>query len=788
MSLMLTALLLFTMISCAEPDNAENLPPTPSETILTDVKVVVATDISDGLSENDTIELKITKDNKDLTAEEAADYDIYYTVDGITDPSDKDEMKYDPTKKIAMPNNQLIIKAKAYVKADHTKMTKVTTVTIPLHNNVLNAYHEEKILATETVITPGQDYAITLKSDKDTDKIEYKLDNGEFVAYTEPIIINKNFTGDDVTITITGKVNGVVSDNVFTIKLRPFKVDLSNKGVTDVNNVKKDTEIQFWMFVEGKPVPGGEMKNYDIYYTTDGVTEPTDSPEFYFDYKNPNKMPTHDLTVKAIASLHADHKQHSKMMTWELKADPETKTDSAFIAYAQGKELNATTVLDFNEGITVTLKAANNTALQYSLDDGSTFVDYTEKGITIPAEAPETAALTKNLKIKIKDAADDTAVNYAFQWYAYKIDLSNKMTLPNPEPESDILFHIFGIKPDGKTFPIQGNQMSNWDIHYTLDGSDPDNTSALYDFTAAPKMPNEITTVKAIAYHKGVETAKTAIFSTSLTPADPVAKAYISGIEGDKELNEFTTLTANEELVVTLKAPGTKTIQYSLNNAEFVEYTEPIKIKTATTELISLRTQLMELGASSIREYTFKIPAEITEADNKLFITQVMNAGYNAKYIVLQNMGTEKIALCDYTLKVDTESEVLTGTLDAGEKAIIWTKGTNNYIENFIKTCPCAVKIKSEVPGKFAPKKACTIELLSTNNVVLDIINHEADKSGNHISYVREYANPISKTTGAYRFDAKQFQDVKNKLIILEYNAGIKEKLNSLLKTSAQIK
>lgn len=178
------------------------------------------------------------------------------------------------------------------------------------------------------------------------------------------------------------------------------------------------------------------------------------------------------------------------------------------------------------------------------------------------------------------------------------------------------------------------------DVYYTLDGTEPDNTSTLY---TEPFALNVDATIKAITYNGSQYSASVATenYTPPYTPAPTI------------------TNTGN---TVTITAVTGATIRYTVDGGSEQTYSAPFTVSAGYDHEITATAQIAGKGVSCLTNYTVEAPIEITTFAQ---LKSIAVADYGKKF----SLGNDITADNTYT-SIGSTSNPFTGSLNGNGHTI----------------------------------------------------------------------------------------------------------------------
>jgi LruC domain-containing protein len=328
----------------------------------------------------------------------------------------------------------------------------------------------------------------------------------------------------------------------------------------------------------------------------------------------------------------------------------------------------------FETSVKVTLSCSTSGSTIYYTTDGKTPTKYSTQ-----YTGPFTLTETTILKVKAFKGGDYSAVAYA--------KFTKKEKLPTPI-----------ISPDGGCFTnlvkvtiTQGNSRCHPTtiIRYTLDGSEPTSSSALY---TGPITISKTTTVKAKAFRTGHLESDTA--SATFTKKEIVATPVISPKGGCFETAIRVTITCS--------TPGAK-IYYTTDD------TEPNDHSTLYTGPFTL-TQSAKVWAKAYKDGCYapsnRVKEVFTKKDKVATPTISPNGGCFEESVRV-------------TLATTTEGATIYFTLDGSDP----TTSSNKYTEAFTVNKDTTVKAMADMDGCYAQSDIASATFTKNQKVATPTIS-----------------------------------------------------------------
>lgn len=451
-------------------------------------------------------------------------------------------------------------------------------------------------------------------------EILYSTDeSAPYIKYTAPIEIYKTST-----VRISVSKDGVLCGNYsfdYTIPLPQTSSSVPSGTYNNIQKVKLNTNIA----------------SCDIYYTTDGSTPTNLSTKYNGEieiYKTTTlktiaiknevtgPITTYNYTLPTPAvSVSNGNGVYPSPIEVDISVTPDWYDE---IYYTLDGTIPTTSSLIYDKAISidencvlnilVCYKDVEESIVQYAYEFSPTIntdiapgsyeeikyitltpsissydVYYTTDG-TIPT------ALSNKYDVPIEIYKTTTIKAVAIKNNTQSSCFSFKYTLPTPKITSNISSGDFD-----KPIQIELNSSVAWydKIYYTLDGTQPDNTSLLY---SEPILINENTTLKAVSYYKNDESSVKQ-YSYTFTP-------IVSADVDSGTFSEVKNITLNSSI-------QEYDIYYTLDGSDpkinGVLYQNPIEIyKTTTLKIIAVKNS----SSSNTKTYTYSFPQPTVSANN----------------------------------------------------------------------------------------------------------------------------------------------------------------------------
>ncbi len=304
-----------------------------------------------------------------------------------------------------------------------------------------------------------------------------------------------------------------------------------------------------------------------IYYTVDGSTPDDLSP--LYDPANKPVVTEANTTVKAIA-----YKVGSPHSSIAVANYVVPKVATPIIAPASGTVLIGT--------LASIVCATSGATIYYTLDGNPATTSSTQ--YTGPIEISSGTTINA-IAVKAGYFDSDPAIAN------YGIPANINTPVIDPSSGEVLLGTVASITCS----------TSDAIIYYTMDGSDPNEGSILYDPSKKPSIMNSGTTVKAIAYKTGYP--HSSIASETYT-IPKVATPVIAPVGGEVLIGTMVSITSDTE---------GSSIYYTLNGAtpsrSSTLYTAPIEINSATViNAIAVKTGYFD---SDTAETIYSVPGSV---------------------------------------------------------------------------------------------------------------------------------------------------------------------------------
>ncbi len=301
-----------------------------------------------------------------------------------------------------------------------------------------------------------------------------------------------------------------------------------------------------------------------IYYTIDGST-PTEASTLYRkEIVLPDNAVGTVVTVKAMAVAEGYTASDVAVFRYTVTEafDPWTHTEIPTADPVSGSEIHV--------GESIELNCATEGALIYYTTDGSGPTEdstlYTE-AIVVPR-----SAFGSPFKIRAFAVAEGCVPSGEGD-FVYTVLPSDKTTAPVADPISGTELAV------GDTIDLSCT-MSDAAIYYTLDGSDPDETSKLYleSIVVPDYVAGEEFTVRAIAVAPGYYASDVAVFSYAVSETIPVTRTAAPVADP----RDGSYLVVGETISLSSATEGAK-IYYTTDGLEVTKesalYDGPIKVE-----------------------------------------------------------------------------------------------------------------------------------------------------------------------------------------------------------------
>ena len=523
-------------------------------------------------------------------------------------------------------------------------------------NNINNGYpilgFQNKLICSLPSGTYSDVQALELSTTINGSEILYSTDgSAPYIKYTAPIEIYKTST-----VRISVLKNDVVCGNYsfdYVIPLPQTYSTVPSGTYNNIQKVKLDTNIT----------------SCDIYYTTDGST-PSDLSTKYngeieiyktttlktIAIKNEVTGPvsTYNFTLPApVVSVSKGNGVYHSPVEVDISVTPNWYDE---IYYTLDGTIPTKSSLIYNKAISidencvlkilVCYKGIEESIVQYTYEFSPTISTDIEPGSyeeikyinltpSIPSydvyyttDGTNPTTLSNKYDIPIEIYKTTTIKAVAIKNNTQGSCFSFKYTLPTSRVTSNISSGDFD-----KPIQVELNSSVAWydKIYYTLDGTQPDNTSLLY---TEPIVLNENTTLKAVSYYKN-DGSSIKQFSYTFTPA-------VSANVDSGTYSEVKSITLNSSI-------DEYDIYYTLDGSDpktnGILYQNPIEIyKTTTLKIVAIKNS----SSSKTKTYTYSFPQPTVSVNNNIVFSS------DKKVEIISNISGYEIY---YTLDGSTPSK-----------------------------------------------------------------------------------------------------------------------------------
>ena len=525
---------------------------------------------------------------------------------------------------------------------------KDDTFKAPLGAKLLGTIYEDTIAPTKPTITvdkkeiTNKDVTASIEYTEDSKDKKYRIDGGEWLDYTEPIVINKNSKIEARGIDKAGNASDISSYTITNIdKIAPDNPEIlsSNENPT---NQDITVNINYSSDSRGKKyrIDGGEWLDYTVpleitkncKIEAKGIDEATNESEIMvYNVENIDKVAPENPIISADTILPVNH---------DVKVNVSYSEDSVIRKY----RINGGEWLDYNGELTI---SENSKIEAKSYDNAGNVTEITSYDVSnIDRIAPniptinvsESKPTNKNVKISINYTEDSVNKKYKIddgEWLDYigefEVDKNSKVEakgIDNATNESEIaiknISNIDKEPPNNPTIKSNNESPTNKNLVVTIDYTEDSllkkyriNGGEWLDYTN-PLTIEENSTIEAYGQDDAGNDSE-------------VTKYVISNIDKEAPINPIivpeTTNPTNQDVNLNVVYSNDSVIKkYRIDGGEWLDYEgtiiadKNIKLEVQSFDNAGNSSEIIEYNVSNIDKIAPNNPEikpENTQPTNK---------------------------------------------------------------------------------------------------------------------------------------------------------------------------